>query len=117
MVALGEAPSPDELLVTNGAAEIGSRFTLAAPPARDLGHSGVVEALGLRPDPSVEQANDNVVRCLVEVLGVVTSPEAGLGVEAQKLGGTSGVEVVHRVLVNAEDGFGSAQRFHLVGIE
>lgn len=44
-------------------------------------------------------------------------PEGGMGLEAQELGGASGVKRVARVLVDAQDGIGSSQHVGFLRVE
>lgn len=54
---------------------------------------------------------------LVKVLGPVSFPETCLGLEAQKLRGACCVELVHRVLVDSQNGVGSEEGFGLLVVE
>lgn len=44
-------------------------------------------------------------------------PEGGMGLEAQELGGASGVKRVARVFVDGQDGMGSSKRVGLLRVE
>lgn len=60
-VALGEASSADEFVVTERRVEVRCGLAVTAPARGDLRHLRVVEALRFGPDASVEDTDDDVV--------------------------------------------------------
>jgi len=66
------------VLVAAALVEVGAFHAHAAPPRRHLAHPGVVEARRLRPDTSVDDADDDVAgRAAAEAAGL----EPGLHLE------------------------------------
>lgn len=60
-VAFGEASSANEFSVAEGRVEVRCGLAVATPARGDLRDLRVVEALGLWPDASVEDSDNDVV--------------------------------------------------------
>ena len=98
VVAFGEGPGADELVVAERGREAGGGLAGAFPAGRDGVEVEVGEGAALGPNAGVKDADDDVGA----VVGV--GPEADLITETEELGRASSVEVAAAVFEDGEDG-------------
>ena len=61
LVAFVERSCADDFLAARGSGEVATRFASAFPGGRDGGEAVIREAPELRPDPGVEDSDDDVI--------------------------------------------------------
>lgn len=108
LVTLGEESSTDQLPVTVTSRESGPTLAGPFPPSRDWAQVQIGKTPALRPNPRVEDSDDNV--------GAVVGfgPETTLVSEAEKLRGAGGVKRTATVLEDGEHGGVLAERGNLL---